>query len=143
MALTLVENKICSACGADIRPNSLFCYSCGSAVSDEKKPEENFTAEKSITVLSEVNEKKAINEMIAADEPENKIINEPEKPIVAEEIKLKSAANMRRKSKSFQNKKVEIVWEEHENAPNVWFISVAIVLAIAAAIVLFLAVYLK
>ncbi len=143
MALILVENKICSACGADVRPNALFCYGCGSAVADEKKADENFTAEKSVPVVNEGSEKNAVDETIERNEPENTIIEEPAKPIAAEETKLKSAASLRRKSKSFQNKKVEIVWEEHENAPNVWFISVSVVLTIVALIVLFLAVQLK
>jgi hypothetical protein len=58
-------------------------------------------------------------------------------------LKLKSAASLRRKSKSFQNKKVEIVWEEHENAPNIWFIAVTVVLTIVAGVILYLAVRLK
>ena len=35
MAKTLVEKEICDACGADVRPGSLFCYNCGGAVADE------------------------------------------------------------------------------------------------------------
>jgi hypothetical protein len=46
---------------------------------------------------------------------------------------------MRKKSKSIQPKKVEVVWEEHEDAPNIWFILVAIFLTIVAVVILFLA----
>ena len=136
MALTLVKNKVCNACGADVRPNSLFCYNCGGAIV-ENVSEENLTKEK------EAEEKQFDTDLIdknivAADEPKN-----PETAIVQEETKLKSAAGLRRRPKSIEKKTVEVVWEEYENAPNLWFLSVAIVLMILVAGILFLAMYLK
>lgn len=135
MALTLVQNKVCPACEADVRPNALFCYSCGAAVSVKEKFDENSTREQSIQTVVQRDEK------IAAPEINN--AEGVEKPTVAEAVKLKSAAALRRKSKSFQSKPVEIVWEEHENAPNGWFISVAVFLTIVAGVILLLAVRLK
>ena len=44
MAEILVENKVCEACGADVRAGSVFCYNCGGAVSDDlpvPSPEKN------------------------------------------------------------------------------------------------------
>jgi hypothetical protein len=35
MAQTAVKELICDLCGAEVRDGSLFCYNCGSAVSDE------------------------------------------------------------------------------------------------------------
>jgi len=136
MALTLVKNKVCNACGSDVRPNSLFCYNCGGAIV-VKDSEENISKEK------EPEEKEADkdlidNNIIIAPEPEK-----PETAVVEEEPKLKSAAGLRRKPKSIQKKTIEVVWEEHENAPNVWFLAVAIVLVILVATILFLAMYLK
>ncbi|MDQ6788538.1 MAG: zinc ribbon domain-containing protein [Acidobacteriota bacterium] len=145
MALTLVEKKVCDACGADVRPSSLFCYNCGGAVA-EKIPGE-YLPNEAVDSLpkEEVKEvKQAANlassdkEIVAANEPENS-----GQPIVQEEAKLKSAAGLRRRPKSVQKKTIEVVWEEHENAPNVWFISVAIVIMIFVAAILFLAMYLK
>jgi hypothetical protein len=52
---------------------------------------------------------------------------------------LESAAAIRKKTKSIQPKKVEVIWEEHDNAPNVWFVLVAIFLTIVAVVILFLA----
>lgn len=37
MSKTLVEKKICDACGADVRPGSVFCYNCGGAVSPPER----------------------------------------------------------------------------------------------------------
>ena len=67
----------------------------------------------------------------------------PAKPSLQEEAKLKSAANLRRKAKSFQKKTVEVVWEEPENAPNKWFPIVAIVLILLVVGIFYLAMYLK
>jgi predicted amidophosphoribosyltransferase len=52
MALILVNNKICNSCGIDIRPNALFCYSCGSAIASEEKVDDNLAEEKSVQIVS-------------------------------------------------------------------------------------------
>ena len=73
-----------------------------------------------------------------------KVADKPlSKSSIQAEAKLKSAAAMRRKSATFQKKQVEVVWEEHENAPNGWFISVALILTLFAVVIFFLAMYLK
>jgi hypothetical protein len=73
-----------------------------------------------------------------------KIADKPlEKKSLQQEAKLKSAANMRRKAKTFQPKKVEISWEEHQNAPNIWFLIVAVILILFVVGIFYLAMYLK
>lgn len=138
MATASVQNKICRLCGAEIRPNALFCYACGGAVVEEEKRSEKLAFEKSAEIA--VKKRETVEKAEAVENIEKV---ETGKPIAAEEAKLKTAAAMRRKSKSFQSKKVEVVWEEHDNAPNVWFIAAAIFLTIAAGAILFLAIYLK
>lgn len=70
--------------------------------------------------------------------------NLTENPKAAEKTKLKSAAEMRRKTRTLQKNRVEeVVWEEHENAPNGWFIIVALILILIAAGLFFVAVYMK
>jgi hypothetical protein len=130
MAETTVENRVCQNCGADVRPNSLFCYYCGGSLAP-----------------------KAVVEAKNGDQPAKRtnaliIKNTTDQPILkrvlpAEEPKLKSAAAMRRKSRRVQPKRIEIIWEEHENAPNGWFVFAAIFLTLFAAGILFLAIYLK
>jgi hypothetical protein len=66
-----------------------------------------------------------------------------EKASIKEDAKLKSAANLRRKAKSFQRKTVEVVWEEPEDAPNKWFPIVAILLILLVVAIFYLAMYLK
>ncbi|MEZ5425293.1 MAG: hypothetical protein R2747_03420 [Pyrinomonadaceae bacterium] len=59
------------------------------------------------------------------------------------DIKLKSAASIRNRARRIEPQKIEIIWEEHENAPNLWFILVAVLLVVFAALIFFLALYLK
>jgi len=168
MAETLVEKKICEACGADIRPGSLFCYNCGGAVSEDlPEPEKNNNKKEASSVWFEsdlaVNSdlkttqlKKETIEKIE-DKPIEKPIEKPtitefleqtaektsEKPLIREDAKLKSAANLRRKAKIYQKKTVEVVWEEPENAPNKWFPIVAILLILFVVGIFYLAMYMK
>jgi uncharacterized membrane protein YvbJ len=156
MAETIVENQVCSACGAGVREGALFCYHCGGAVASEiavAKNEENETIGKTQfqktsskenengTYLkqSKVVQKQAIKETFV----EEAIAKPITKPILHREPELKSAAEVRGKSKGIQPKKIEIIWEEHENTPNVWFILTAVALTILALVILFLAIRLK
>ncbi len=154
MAEMLVENQVCDACGADVRKGALFCYNCGGEVAseivvakndkietvDNTRFQENISKENGTEYKpSKVKTKQEVRD-ISVEEPIAKPI---EKSSLNEEAKLKSAAAMRRKSKIIQPKKVEIIWEEHENTSNVWFILVAVFLTIFAAVILFLAIHMK
>lgn len=145
MAETSVENRVCQSCGADVRPNTLFCYNCGESLApklstgakDEKNVSnawfrENISEEKNGDKLSE-------NKPAATIEATDRPIP---KPPLTDEPKLKSAAAMRRQSKAYQPKRVEIIWEEYD-APNGWFILATILIALFAVGILFLAIYLK
>ncbi len=154
MAETIVENRVCNACGADVRKGALFCYNCGGKVASEITVAKNDKNEavgdirfqESISDGNGVNIKQTEvktrqeSREISADEP---IANPIEKSSLNEETKLQSAAAIRRKSKSIQPKRVEVIWEEYENAPNVWFILVAVFLTIVAVVILFLAIRMK
>lgn len=147
MAETTVQQKVCKACGVDIRPNSSFCYNCGSSISAEK----NGNTEVSDVWLREnIAEEKPQVEKVEKKEAEsvkpNVVLKESESEKAAalsEDGKLKSAAAMRRKAKSYQQKQVEIVWEEAENSSNVKLIIAAILLLIFAVAVVLIAFYLK
>ena len=145
MAETSVKNPTCRHCGADVRPDTQFCYNCGGAIAPDAQAvlrEEN--AVKSPlreNIVESVNgdSSKQTNKLDIAD-----LTGKPiEKPEINEEIELKSAASMRRKSKVIQPKKVEVIWEEHESAPNARYILVAVILTIFAAVILYLATVLK
>ena len=91
-------------------------------------------------------EEKAEEVAIEKVEIEETVIEEKpviEKPSIREDAKLKSAANLRRRAKTFQKKTVEVVWEEPETAPNKWFPIVAILLILLVVGIFYLAMYLK
>jgi len=151
MAETLVENQICNACGVEVREGALFCYNCGGSVASKIVVEETDEKDKVSDVWlrekiaengnrEKIEEKEELEEFVTVEQ----IADEPiPKPDIQEEATLKSAGAMRRKSATFQKKTVEVVWQEHENAPNVWFFVVALILTLFAAGILFLAMYLK
>ncbi len=156
MAEILIENQICKTCGADVKAGALFCYYCGASLAsdivadknDKKETNSNNQSLENITIEKEngaefdpkkIESKQEIDKTSVAEITEKPIT----KPILQVEPKMKSAATMRGKSKLVQPKRVEVIWEESENAPNVWFIMVAVFLTIVAAVILFLAVRLK
>lgn len=144
MAETTVQQEVCKACGVDIRPNSLFCYNCGGSVSVETNGN---------TEISDVWLRESIAEESGnAEEKEsetvkpNVVLKESESEKAAamhEEGSLKSAAAMRRKAKSFQQKQVEIIWEEAETSSNFKLVLAAILLLVFAGAVVGIAFYLK
>jgi uncharacterized Zn finger protein (UPF0148 family) len=150
MAETFVENKICKSCGAEIRTGALFCYSCGKSVKQEaevalkeKKNVSNAWFREDLTKTAEENGNKSLQQKESVNSKEIVEAPTPEPLKTDADTKLKSAAAMRRKSKIYQPKKIEIVWEEHDNPPNGWFIAAAIALTLLAAGIFYLAIYLK
>ncbi len=153
MAETIVENQICSICDADVRKGALFCYNCGSSVAPEIitpraekiDNEDQVIIKKDFTkngqkTRQKKQKNKPENDLAPLEEVAEKPITKPE---IQPETTLKSAASLRNKSKSAQVKKVEIVWEEHENAPNIWFILTVIFLSISSILVVWLVLQLK
>ena len=143
---TWVKNQVCSACGSDVRPDALFCYNCGGSVAPEvvvalkdKKAVSDAWFRENIGEGKNGDNSAPIERTTVVETSDNPI----PKPNLPEEPKLKSAAAMRRKSKNLQPKRVEIIWEEYENAPNVWFILAAIFLTLFAAGILYLALRLR
>ncbi len=160
-----LEKQICESCGADVRLNALFCFNCGSQVaSDEAVEAENIndksvsdawfkeeiavvpqdtksvaTSNKKTKVV--VKEKtKTLEKIITTETTEN---GQVEKIAPENSIKLKSAANLRDKSKLGGKKTVEIEWTEPRSAPNIWFLLVSLILAGVAAFTLFAMIYLR
>ena len=145
MAEAQVENQVCNACGADVRPGALFCYSCGGSIASKI-----VVALKNKKYVGDamLNDRLTDTNGDSAAKVEQPLIEKnayvpTAEPKLNKEPELKSAAAIRRQSKSYQPKRVEIIWEEHDNAPNGWFISVAIVLTLLVAGILYLAIYLK
>ncbi len=77
-----------------------------------------------------------VEEPIAEEEPAET------EPVGEERAKLRSAASLRRRARTFERKPLEVVWVEREN-PSMVFIIVSLMLVVFAAVLLALALYLR
>lgn len=119
MAEIVAESLICNACGAEIRGGSLFCYNCGKTVIDT--PDDTLE-----TAAPEISSDNGSDSRPANGKPE----------------KLRSAASLRKRAKVYNRQPSEFAWEKR-TGPSILFVVASIVLAIFAAILLFLALYLR
>lgn len=146
MAETKVKTQICKTCDADIRQGALFCYNCGNSVAPDIVVVQKSNSDGKDKILKKeivAENGNGISQKISKNKAEVKDENLISNTEVQPDKNLKSAASLRKKTKSIQKKKVEIVWEEHENAPNGWFITATIVLAIFAFLIFWLAFYFR
>lgn len=153
MAEIIVENQTCPSCGVSVRPQALFCYNCGGAVSEKKSVIENSNGSGAIVPAAQIETLEKPIESVPRI-VETKIENQKngtafeDKPAaknakIHEEAKLKSAAAMRRKAKSVQKQEVEVVWEEPENISGVKLLIAAVLLAVFAIAVVMWALAMK
>ena len=131
-----------------MRRGALFCYNCGGSVAPELP----------VSDTAKLDGKDLFRDGFPGEE----IIEQPDKAAnrkketfektdaslkkqgIQEAAKLQSAANLRRRSKSLQKKVVEeVVWTGHDNAPNAWFIVIALVLTLFAGLIFWVAIYWK
>jgi hypothetical protein len=144
MAATIIEEQNCRACGVDIREGALFCYNCGGAVTYDDSVSGNDKAMSDAWFREEIADESSAEKSTNVETAEKTQNAVRKKPGKYEAARLRSAATLRRKSKSFQKRKVEeVVWEEYEDSSNSSFVIVAVVLAVLSTLIFLLAVYLK
>ena len=164
MAENVIEKAACTSCGTEVREGSSFCYSCGEPVSGKplkakskrsRKGSKNGRSVKETNRLAEEPEKAIVQETQVDEQPvenhaEPIAVEEPvieDKHALAESVvedssRLRSAASMRRRTRTFERKPVEIMWVEREK-PSLTFIIVSLIIVGFAAVLLALALYLK
>lgn len=129
-----VEDKVCANCGVDVREGADFCYNCGKPVSPEATSEIGAR-----TVEAGDAEDHHLNgtatQALISEFPSKDSAPEPTR-------KLQTAAGLRRRSRSYQAKPVEVEWVKPENSPST-FVIATIALAVLAALLLFAALYLR
>ncbi len=162
MAEVAVEIPACKGCGADVRSESLFCYSCGAALNADADPagaviEKEPEAAADAASVGKANEKvpQAVTDSVSVAKANEKVpevttdaasvadANEkvPE-AAVGTRPPLTSAASLRKKRRAFDRQPVRISWEPPDRQPT-GFIVATIALTIAAGILLGLAFYLR
>lgn len=183
MEETLVEKRVCRECGADVRPDTAFCYNCGKSVTETpNKPaaEEVSSAWFGDTMISDTDEKDSFEKtVVIEEEPVSEEIEEVKteaEPIPVPEIALepaagekepateekaavdeidpihhsmpvdtglKSAAAIRKKPKTFKNREVEVVWEEHGGRSNLAYLLITLVVVLFTLVVFYFAMQMK
>jgi hypothetical protein len=133
----------CPKCGAEIRPDTQFCYSCGAALVE--------LARESTTIPAEITEVKA-DEVPAsrpASETESSLADLEAKlasdfpPADPAKSKLESAAAERKRARRISKKQHEVVWEPADDASYRLYYLVVLLVFVAAAAIVFFTVFLK
>ncbi len=120
MAATEKDIRTCTKCGADIRPDTQFCYGCGTALTPTGNAVE--TAEPT------------------ADDASNESLADLERALAASRVagvpksRLDSAAEQRRRARIGNRKQSGVVWEP-AGPSLIYFIAALAIFLIAAAIV--------
>lgn len=152
MSETKVENQVCQACGADVRPGSVYCYNCGSAVVETPKKNKYETGKLEFNGKLE---NKSSNHTETAYKPIDKPIDKPfAEPIaksaqaenkklnVQPQNKIKTATSANQRLRQSENKTVEVVWEKPESSTSIGFVVASLILVLFALFILWAAQYL-
>lgn len=171
MEETLVEKKVCKECGVDVRPDTAFCYNCGKSVTETPDgpaaTDEVSGAWFEETIISDPKDD-SDKTVAAEEEPAAAEIAPDPTPETAEEDKeaadneketfeeidpihhsipvdsgLKSAAAIRKKPKTFRNREVEVVWEEHGGRSNLAYLLITLVVMLFTLVVFYFAMQMK
>ena len=119
-----VENRVCEKCRAEIRPDTQFCYNCGTHI-DEMSSESEPAA---TLVESEENESLAdLEKALAASRVESS----------DGRAKLEAAARERRLARNARRKPIEIVWEPVGQLVGLtYFVAVGVIFVLVLLLVL-------
>lgn len=142
MTEATLEKAVCEECGVDVRENTLFCYNCGSSVSQDPV-DKNATGGKDIEPGLADDSASAVADTDAT-EAALKDLSERFKIDEAEDDRLAKAAAERRKARvKGSRKNIQYVWEPTPESGTRLFLLTAIMIACLSALVVFLAVYWK
>ena len=129
MAEAVAEKEICKKCGADVRENTAFCYSCGESVVASVVEHEPVVTNGS---PEQTDETKA-----ALDDLADKFKIDEE-----EDGRLAKAAAERRKARVSNRKGVRYEWQPADDSPNNLFLGLtALIFLIAVVAVVTTAVF--
>jgi hypothetical protein len=155
---------VCIKCGENARPQALFCFACGGEIvegadiADEVVSSEWFkedivkaedTSKDQTTAGAEVEgENLPSAEGLEAETNDGKV----EAPVMDRDTtqrpgsvnnKLRTASDLRRKPKPIRAKKIEVVWEDSNESPNLVFLVCGLLIFLIVCGIAALAMYYK
>jgi hypothetical protein len=116
MAEEIVEKPVCGNCGADVRPDTQFCYNCGKSVSEGGNES-----------LADLEKALAASRVNAGDS----------------KAKLELAAAERRRARITSRKPPEVVWEAPTDGSNRLYFLIALMIFVLAVGIVLLTVFFK
>jgi hypothetical protein len=138
MTDVLVEERTCAACGVGVRPESQYCYNCGASLDDLSG-----TIERPIDHpdLAAGDERPILMPSITSKDS-SPVTRVPagETAIEQDGRSYESASSLRRKTRTFERKPVEVIWEP-ATGPNVVLIIATVLLVLFSVAVIALALY--
>src|SRR4051812_49059205 len=111
---TVVEKVECPKCGADVRPDTQFCYNCGGPVAKE-----------------------IVNDVPSTNGGAISKTDDEKRPAPG----LRSAREIKRRERVFERRTKEVVWEPVLTTPNTQLIVVAMIVILFTVAVIILAFY--
>lgn len=120
---TVVEQAACQECGAAVRENTIFCYSCGTRLAPDDVKEADTIPENGVGDARD-DTRAALDELavkLKADE--------------TDDDKLAKAAAQRKKARVRRHRPKEVVWEPIDDSANGIIVVVAVLTALAAGVI--------
>lgn len=160
----MVKSEVCLACGVGIRQKALFCHNCGKSTPSSSGRVLNENKRRIIRVklrkkLRKPRKESDSNNESSRSESES---NEYKSTLIGKESKpdeLKKSAGSFKNGRSGKSgmrtdiftdspeygreNKIEIVWEENSESPNILFLLMASLIILFVAGLFFLAMYLR
>lgn len=128
MAEAVLEKAICKSCGVDVREGTQFCYNCGKPVANTiGRVHLDDTVEEKINDKGSSSGDSVTVEIVKDDKAE----------------RLAAAATERKRSRVGQRKPKRVVWEVPGQTSNRIFILVCVLIAVMAASIVFLMLFVK
>ncbi len=124
-----IEKAVCEKCGADVRENTVFCYNCGSPLTE--------AGTSAVPDSNGVGPEANAETRAALDDLAEKMSNTES----ADGNKLAKAAAERKKARVIQRRSREFVWEPTGDSSGQFIILFAILIAVIVAVIVFLTVF--
>lgn len=125
MSQTAVKELICDVCGAEVRDGSLFCYNCGTSVTEK------------VEVLQEPTDDLPTSDTHSNG---NLVVKEKVEEVEVLPKREPSAGRVRPRKRPIQNR--EVVWAERDGM-SLGFIVTTVILVLLTAVILIAGFYFR